>query len=565
MFFPKQFKKLAKLFQKCKENMYNNRFNKTLYLCLVTILFLAWSGLFIFRTSFQGIDGKRYFCLFDDAMISMRYAYNLSNGLGLVWNASESLRIEGFTNMLMTLYMSLGTTLFDKVTAVLFIQLSGIGFMLAVAYFSMKIAEEIFTKNNSINRDFLMILVFTATLCYYPLVYWSLMGMETGLLSGLLLSATWLAIRFGNKLKVIVSLPILMGLSFLTRPDALIFVFLIMTYRSLGIIKQKKGLAILLIEIAIISTFVISLTIFRWNYYDNIVPNTAFLKLSGMPMMHRIKNGIGFTLPFLKSMSALIFIALFNIGFNFRKNTFLLMLLFLASVIYQIWIGGDPWAYWRIMSPVTPLLFILCIDEVSNVLSVQFKSNIINDYISRPLLERFFFVVGVTFFLLVMANSKFAPEISFLHDPYQLRANLCEPYQVRANRINVNTAIAISQIANSNASVAVFWAGTISYYTGLRSIDMLGKSDKYIASLSPDTSGAISWNGMRSVPGHNKYDLRYSIMILRPTYVQGFSWGLDDISTWAKQNYEKVQYKGVDLWLLKDSKDVFWEKIYMDK
>ncbi len=69
--------------------------------------FVAWASLFIYRSSFVGIDGMRYFSLFDDAMISMRYAWSLSHGFGLVWNPGEY--VEGYSNFLMTLIMSLAT------------------------------------------------------------------------------------------------------------------------------------------------------------------------------------------------------------------------------------------------------------------------------------------------------------------------------------------------------------------------------------------------------------------------------------------------------------------------
>ena len=36
--------------------------------------FVVWASMFIYNSSFLGIDGRRYFCLIDDAMISMRYA-----------------------------------------------------------------------------------------------------------------------------------------------------------------------------------------------------------------------------------------------------------------------------------------------------------------------------------------------------------------------------------------------------------------------------------------------------------------------------------------------------------
>ena len=61
-------------------------------LCVVYCLYAA---LFILRTSFV-IGGERYFSLFDDEMISMRYARNLAHGYGLIWNPGGE-RVEGCT------------------------------------------------------------------------------------------------------------------------------------------------------------------------------------------------------------------------------------------------------------------------------------------------------------------------------------------------------------------------------------------------------------------------------------------------------------------------------------
>src|SRR5215211_4330173 len=103
--------------------------------------FVAWASLFIYRSSSVGIDGRRYFCLFDDAMISLRYAWNFSHGFGLVWNPGEY--VEGYTNLLMTLLMSLPTLVFDKVDAVLAVQILGIVFTLVNAYLVMLIAAHL--------------------------------------------------------------------------------------------------------------------------------------------------------------------------------------------------------------------------------------------------------------------------------------------------------------------------------------------------------------------------------------------------------------------------------------
>src|SRR5829696_1534041 len=158
--------------------------------------FVAWALLFIYRSSFIGIDGRRYFCLIDDAMISMRYAWNFSHGLGLVLNPGEY--VEGYTNPLMTLLMALATLVFDKVNAVLAVQISGIVFMLVNAYLVMAIAGQLVSRQEERYRQLLQILAFLCALSYYPLAYWSLMGMETGLLAVLVSGSVLSALRYGE-------------------------------------------------------------------------------------------------------------------------------------------------------------------------------------------------------------------------------------------------------------------------------------------------------------------------------------------------------------------------------
>src|SRR5215217_3911343 len=184
--------------------------------------FVAWASLFIYYSSFVGIDGRRYFCLIDDAMISMRYAWNLSHGLGLVWNPGEY--VEGYTNFLMTLVMSPATLVFDKATTVLAIQILGIVFTLVNAYMLMAIAEHL-ASGQEPHRQLFRVLAFFCALSYYPLIYWSLMGMETGLLAVLLSLSILSALRYTRDHRPAqgMLLSVSLGLAFLTRPDAMIF------------------------------------------------------------------------------------------------------------------------------------------------------------------------------------------------------------------------------------------------------------------------------------------------------------------------------------------------------
>src|SRR3954465_10175257 len=76
-----------------------------LFWWLVLIAAGVFYLLFILRTGFD-VFGERYYTLFDDAMISMRYAQNLAAGHGLVWHPGEAPAVEGYTKLLWTLWMA---------------------------------------------------------------------------------------------------------------------------------------------------------------------------------------------------------------------------------------------------------------------------------------------------------------------------------------------------------------------------------------------------------------------------------------------------------------------------
>lgn len=533
-------------------------------LAVISLGFMIWGMAFIYKSSFIAIDGKRYFCLFDDAMISMRYAWNFSHGLGLVWNQGDF--VQGYTNLLMTLLMSLSTWIFDKETAVLFVQILGLVFMLAIAYITMLITGCLIPKENNQRRRIIQVLSFLGALSYYPLAYWSLMGMETGLLTLLLLLSIHLALNY----KDIRSTSFLflasgfMGLAFLTRNDSIIFTILIWlfiiweTRKTNNSVKKSR---FLLTAIGLYTLIVIGQLVFQYSYYGELLPNTYTLKLTGTPLLYRIKDGIRFVIPFIKETIFIIFLSAIDLFFDFQPRKLLLFSIALSTISYQVYIGGDPWAYWRIMSPSMPLFIILFIIAANSIVFTVSSTKSFRVYFLRnPILPKkyinHFLLVSLVLAELLLANNRFLMEILLVN----------KPYQVEDNRINTNTAIVISEVTRNDASIGVFWAGAIPYFTDRKAIDFLGKSDRHIAQLSPDLSGSVSWSGMKSVPGHNKYDLTYSIKILKPTYVQGFTWGSfawgsQNISQWAETEYVMVEYDGIPFFLLKDSPSVLWSKI----
>ncbi len=491
----------------------------------------------------------------------MRYAWNLANGNGLVWNAGE--RVEGYSNLLMTLVMTVSNLLFDKPFASLSIQISGMILLLLLAFLAIKISERLLRADLESYKGLVYALITLGVLGYYPLVYWSLMGMETGLLTLLLLVAALFTLRYideRNNLQLYLGAASL-GLAFLTRNDSAIFAITIFGYLLLTTIKSDdffNSIKPIIPAALIFTAFVIFQLAFRYFYYGQLLPNTYLLKVTGFPIELRIMNGIGFLRPFFRETMLLIFLASLSLitHFNLRR-AFLLSFLILA-ILYQIWNGGDPWRIWRIISPGVPFIIILAtiaVLEIGTSYTIRGKIPKIEVLISRKLsVGRAILMILVILTALFFVNQRFIREI----------AGFRRPFQVISNRDNVRTALAISDLTTEDSTVGVFWAGAIPYYSERRAIDFLGKSDYYIASLSPDLSGKTGWNGMLSVPGHNKYDLTYSIQELKPTFIQGYEWGSQDLSQWVTMNYQKIDINDVELYLLIDSDQVNWSKISGD-
>jgi len=517
--------------------------------------FLAWSICFIFLSSFVAVDGKRYFCLFDDAMISLRYAWNLAHGNGLVWNAGEY--VQGYTNFLMTLLMALPAVIMDKSDTVFCIQIIGSAMMLGIAYLTMLIADRVIHPANPKQKAFVRVMAFSGTLAYYPLAFFTLMGMETGLLTLLMLFGLLAAIKYAKEGASVYLFQgaVCWALAFLTRNDSIIaaaIAFAYVLWESWFARRLSGRVGVLLAAAAVYAAFVIALLTFQHLYYGDMMPNTYYLKLTGMSANARILNGIRFVSPYLMSSIALLAFAVVHVLHSRRSASVMLLAVICAAIGYQVYVGGDPWPYWRMMAPVASLMIVLTIGSMSVICNVVCMAR--QGVKARLALPSRLTQSAVTVafgMALVLANWTFKYEILFLAKPYQTEASL----------ENVNTALILRRLTTDNATLGVVWAGALPYYAERRAIDFLGKCDRHIARLLPDQSGEIGWAGMQSVPGHNKYDLNYSIKVLKPTYTQCLKWGGHDLREWAVGQYVKVEQDGAVVFLLKDSPDVIWDVV----
>ncbi len=543
----------------------------------------------------------------------------MAHGAGLVWNFGE--RVEGYTNLLMTCLMAAACLLFDKRIAVLAIQVSAVPLLIMTAYVTVCVGDSVFPERKQ--QTAFKVLVFGCTLAYYPMLFWALMGMETGLLTLLVLMSVLEVFKYMHKADAHVPFKaaLCLGLAYLTRPDALVLavpLFAAMFYSSRRTGVERKSLYLLLCAAFFYSAFPLGQLLFRSVYYGEKLPNTFVLKMVGVPLMVRIKDGLLYCSYFLKEIVLIVLIAGAGLVLHRSRYTALIVLLTGCLVSYQIWVGGEPWSYWRFLMPVMPLVIILFCDAVLKLsenascrihrrcqqlyskdrpvryYSVEILSVLAAaggcmlmlyavgaDFagIGKPGLgdfQRMFLLFGplvslaailvrfgnkkeriqqyVVVFLLIASLG--TANYRFLH----IMLFGAPDDQARLNALNINTSIILDSVLSPEATIGVFQAGTIPYFTGRYAIDFLGKSDKHIALLPPDMSGSVGMLGMTMRPGHDKYDFDYSIKKFLPTYVQTFSWGRDSVARWSKDKYVRVEIEGIRLALLRNSPLVNWEK-----
>jgi hypothetical protein len=162
------------------------------------------------------IDGEML-SLFDDAMISMRYARNLATGYGLVWNPGGE-RIEGYTNPLWVLYMSLIHLLpLPQSKTSLLVQVTAALLLAANLWFVRKIALSISDGSNSVSLGAVAL-----TALYLPINHWSLQGMEVSVLVLITSACLWRALRCVDEMVLDVRLYLLLGLSTFIRQDMVV-------------------------------------------------------------------------------------------------------------------------------------------------------------------------------------------------------------------------------------------------------------------------------------------------------------------------------------------------------
>jgi len=514
-------------------------------LLLAAYFYYAWRYI---ELSSITIEGVKHYILFDDAMISMRYAYNLAHGLGAVWNPGE--RVEGFTNPLWVGYMSLVHLLpipLEKTSLV--IQWTGALLGALTLYFVRRVVEH-FTDDLPA-----MLGAAALTAFYAPLISWNLLGMEVSLLACLLTGVTVLVLNSAGRFNPWVHL--LLGLSTLVRFDMAVPALVILLLLALFDPEHRRQH--LMWGLGSLAFFLGAQTLARYAYYGEWLPNTYYLKVTGWSGKLRLLRGLYALSQFAYYFNWVLFLLPLGL-LLFRRDwkTLLLLALVAGQAAYSVYVGGDAWEehgganrYLALAMPVFFAALMITVEELRCR-----AASLLGDWPLTAALSRLVWLVLFAFTLLNV-NALIGEWKSIERWSFQRR-----PDYTAGNENNLRIALALQQTTTPGASVAVIGAGTIPYLLPDRyAIDLLGKADPVIARQT--VKAPMSLADIPSMrPGHMKWDYSRSIGSLKPDVI---------VSLWEGTSAEAEPYlvdysyavigEKIRVYLRKDSPHILWDRV----
>jgi len=476
----------------------------------VTLGFLSIVILFILHAIFLVVPAE-------DSFIGFRYAKNLAEGYGLVWNVGE-LPVEGYTNFLWIMICTLGTI--AGINIILFAQFFGIAAGIFTLFY-------VYNLSRKIGFDELTALLPCLFLAVSgPFATWASSGMETNFFTLFIVGSAYHTISFwksGDSKSLHLSF-FLCLFATLTRPEGfglfLLLLFLHIIYYLKKEKPERKSKSLIVAVLVYLIPFSIYF-IWRYSYFGYLLPLTFYAKTGGTfhqwfrGLKYLVYFSVHYLLPFLPMLlylfwkrKKLLKNKIFSLSGWFKKplNDRSLSLLFLgvvcsAYIIYVILVGGDYMAMYRFIVPVLPFIYILLAEGFhlmknsgrtasSNSLSVLLIIIALTGTMlqSTPLEKILFKKPGIT------------------HGQYQ---------GVSTERWHSNRLTLIGKFFNeykksNDESIATDAIGAISFYSGLKVYDFHGLVDPVIARMQFDDLG-------KGFPGHEKIDLLYTLS-KQPTF-----------------------------------------------
>lgn len=443
----------------------------------------------------------------DDAFILFRYARNLIEGRGLVWNVGES-PVEGFTSLLHVLLVATGGL--AGADLVVMGQAIGIVSMGLACVAAAWLASEV---SNGDRRIVVLAPLFVAA--SPAAAAWARGGMETLSFTALVACslAGWLRERRKVGTGRIVS-SLAFAFATLSRPEALGLAGLsigwdVISPTAMPLRRRlREGLRSWWPYVAFLAAYG------SWKlwYFGDLLPTTWHAKSGGG--VAAVAVGAVYVAKFLRGCGMVTVVcAILMIVLPRRNGAGGGAYLFCAALVLAaptVAVGGDYQYFWRYLVPVVPIMAVL---------AIQGGCETLDRFVGLASWRRFA-VAGV---LLAGAGIPWVlPSLQEVADRPWL---LTRPLRlIDENRMAqddfVQMGRALDRVIPPGESLATVAVGAIGYYCDRPIVDMLGLNDREIACAPVDRRRFDRWR-----PGHMRGDARiilkrepdYIIPIMRPT------------------------------------------------
>jgi len=283
----------------------------------------------------------------DDAYIFARYANNLAQGNGFVYNNGE--RVEGATSLLWTFIAAAAAKTGTDVPH--FLQLAGtLSAVLWLFVFFLICRQWLKTRYTWIYPLLL--------LAFFPAMWlWSKGGLEVMFFGLLMYTALYAAEAWRESGKnTLLGLAILASvLLVFTRPEGLTIAFFTALY-LLIYPNEGKRKTVIRYFIPLVGFSVVALIAFRFWYFNDIVPNTYYAKGGGGYYLLRL--GLGKLSVMLRSNWIIAFVVLSFAALSIKSRLRIWLLLIPVWIAYFVKVGGDILPENRLFLPAVPLLFL---------------------------------------------------------------------------------------------------------------------------------------------------------------------------------------------------------------
>ena len=285
----------------------------------------------------------------DDAFITFRYARNLADGNGLVFNLGE--RVEGVTSLSWTLLLAAVETVR--------LPIEPAAFALGVA-FALLALRESYLLGRGLGASAGACLAAVALVAVHGR-FWLVAGngLEGGLFAYLVVLATRKTVDAADP-RLIGGL---LGLLFLTRPESLVILPVVLGYQMLARGGVGRARARRRASLTAATAFVIAggATVWRLAYYGAPLPNSVTAKsvLSAGPeaLLANLASGLSYTVRFEIAHMPLILGTALALVLTPASRALWFSVLVVAAELPAVLVNGGDWMpHYRLLTVFAPVL-----------------------------------------------------------------------------------------------------------------------------------------------------------------------------------------------------------------